>query len=714
VDLGGVSVHFILSCFCRRGSFCSPLPLELPSRWTSPQSSFISLTTLSTTLGASSSPSLALVGHPSSDSTHLLIFTEFFGGLTDSYNFDLPLDSRAPWKDLAPTIWEWELTKSLNFGKLPVADYPGNAIFRRLSKFKQNNTFDTRFGNWCKCSTEHETIKMFLRLSYPIEAFDRRLRKFLYWFRHQRYMAPALWDEISWGLRILLHHNVLSPIDARNYPVHLTYPLSTQPTSIPLESDDEDEDDAEDQVSPTLFDSAERFKKYIFFLIQGSEGPMTSGEISKICKRETGLFPKQHMAHLAIHESLSDFISNNLFDKVETAVLEGVTSHSLRATPLVSTLPTTSSLIKDLSNSSHASEKSSTSTLQMQSSPEADPHSFQTTVKFASLEDYADYIFSVIEKTSPVRNDVISAACRVDTGVFPRHHFRYLGYEAHLTRFIRTYLPRRVFSRKCESGDWIHELMTSERRKSASLEPLERLSSDDPSESCVEVERKGLIIEAPGPDLEPRWTDPEKEEGLQKFKMYLYNIIRSFCGPITFAEINAQCLLDLNGDASSLLVELGYHDKFMIFIRTYLAGFVLCYHRDAQAFYIATPKIFPGFVPMKHLKTFALSTLTLFAEFVYSQVVALGGLNAPVSYHALDTRCVEIIGANLQDKLNSLEWRSPPSKFLATYPSWRLVVIVIDGVTCVRVKATSSQSSTDTRQPAVIIPPHLGRAFPNK
>jgi hypothetical protein len=575
---------------------------------------------------------------------------------------------------------------------------------------------------------------MFLKLSYPIEAFDRRLRKFLHWFRHQRYMAPALWDEICWGLRILLHHNVLSPIDTRNFPLNLTYPLSTtQPPSISLESDceeddnedsDNDEEDGDDEVTPTLFDSVERFKKYIFFLIQGSEGPMTNREISKICKRETGLFPKQHMAHLDVQKSLSAFISKYLFDKVESETSGRVTSHSLRATPLVP-LPTMNPLSKDFSNSSHASERSSTSHCLQSSSPEGDASSFQT-VTFSSLDEYGDYIYSVIEKTSPVRNDVISAACRADTGVFPRHHFRYLGYDAHLTRFIRTCLSHRVFSRKCENGDWIHELMTSERLKT--LEPLERLSFDDHDaseghESNAHSERKGLIVESPNLDFDTeqsRLSDLDNEEGLQKFKIYLYNIIRSFCGPITFTEINTQCLHDLNANAATLLVELGYHDKFAVFIRNYLAGFVLCYHRDAQAFYVATPKLFPGFSSMKHLKPFSLTTLSLFAEFVFSQVVALGGLNAPVSYHALDTRCVELIGIRLQDKLDILGWRSPPSKFLASYPSGRLVVIVIDGVTCVRVKTLPPVTlSHPDPKPALGIspqgpPPPLGRALPNK
>lgn len=601
-------------------------------------------------------------------------------------------------------IWEWDLTKSLNFGKIPTSDHPGNAIFRRLSKYKQSNAFDTRQGNWCKAPAEHEMIKMFLKVSYPIKAFDKRLRKFLIWFRQQRYMAPALWEEICWGLRMIIHHNLLSQVDTRNYPIDMSYPI----LSFPLSESEDDEEDAEDPVTQTLFESVDRFKKYLFFLIQGSDGPITNDEISNICKRETGLYPKQHMIHLSIQESLTGFICKHLSDRVESTTDEKIISHSLRPIPLPTcpNLPPTNILKKDTSTSSQISDHSRHS---VPVSSHLESESTQT-IKFASLEEYADYIYSVIEKSHPVRNDVISAACRADTGVYPRHHFREHGYDAFLTKFIRTYLGTRVNSRKLDNGEWVHEILTS---KGASSNPSINVDFSDTDDS--DGEPSHLIVEPP--DDHPRIA--ENEEGLQNFKNYLYNVIRSFAGPITFSEINAQCLNDLDTAAATLLVKLGYTDKFMIFIRTYLAGFVLCYHRESQAYYIATPKIFLGYTPMKLIKTYPLTTLSLFAEFVFSQVVALGGLNSPVSYHALDTRCAEVIGVTLQQQLTTLEWRSAPNKFLAAYPSGRLVVVILDGVTCIRVKPSQASQVTgsrlfDQRSPTQPETQPTGRVVTNK
>lgn len=611
------------------------------------------------------------------------------------------MNSRAPWKDLAPVIWEWNLTKSLNSGKVPTNDSTGNAIFRRLSKYKQTSTHDTRQGNWCKTSVEHEMLKLFLKVAYPIKAFDKRLHNFLIWFRQQRYMAPALWEEISWGLRIIIHYNLLSQVDTKNFPQDTIYPISSF-----LPSDSEAEND-EEQATQTLFESVERFKKYLFFLIQGSEGPITNDEISNICKRETGLYPKQHMLHLSIQESLTGFICKHLADRVESITDEKVISHTLRPLP-----PPAKVLSKDVSASSHISDLSPSGS--MPPPPlESETLSNHQTVKFASLEEYADYIYSVIQKTHPVRNDVISAACRADTGVYPRHHFREHGYDAFLTKFIRTYLGNRVISHKLDNGEWIHEIMNSTNNsEGGNLDPsLQQIGQDDSLDTHESDEGASALV----PLETQNHSNSDNEAGLQNFKNYLYNVVRSYAGPITFAEINAQCLHDLDTTAPALLVKLGYTDKFMIFIRTYLSGFVLCYHRDGQAYYIATAKIFPGYTSMKLIKTYPLTTLSLFAEFVYSQVIALGGLNALVTYNALDIRCLEVIGVTLQQQLINLEWRSTPNKFLAAYPSGRLLVVIQDGVTCIRVKTASQTSQItgsrifDQKSPSLPEPQSTGR-----
>jgi hypothetical protein len=602
-------------------------------------------------------------------------------------------------------------------GMLPSIERPGYAIFRQLSKFKQSNIIDTRHGGWCKSSGEHDTIKLFLKLSYPIRAFDRRLHRFLKWFRHQRYMAPALWDEISWALRILLHHNVITPIDTKTFPVDLSYsPAACLATDSDDEEDDdeEEEEEEEEEVAETLFDSVERFKKYIFFLIQGSEGPMTNEEICLVCKRETGLFPRQHIAHLAIQESFTGFICKHLSSQVETTTDGKVISHSLRAVPqqLPPPHPPTqpsppppslapppaaiSSLKKETSASSQTSDRSTLSSTQQHT-----PSEFQT-VTFTSLEEFAEFIYSVIQKTHPVRNDVISAACRTETGVYPRHHFKELGYDAFLTKFIRTFLRKSVVSKKCDNGDWVHDIMTAEaaQAQGAARDSIETYpSSDDPNDANHHSEGEAPATEAtvsPPSPTSASSTSPSggsnggtalsNEEGLSNLRSYFYSVIRSFSGPMSFPEINAQCLHDLDASASTLLENLGYHDKFLLFLRTHLEGFVAIYQREGTHFYFTTPKPFPTFTPMKLIKTYPLSTLSLFAEFVYTQVVGLGGLSGPVSYRALDTRCVEVLGSSLQQILTGLEWRSAPSKFLAAYPSGRLTVLLIDGVTCVRVK----------------------------
>jgi hypothetical protein len=582
---------------------------------------------------------------------------------------------------------------------LPGIERPGYAIFRHLSKFKQTNVIDTRHGGWCKSTGESDTIKMFLKLSYPIRAFDRRLHKFLKWFRQQRYMAPALWDEISWGLRILVHHNAITPIDTTTFPLDLSY----SPTAcLATDSDDEEDDDEdegeegegegeeeEEEVIETLFDSVERFKKYIFFLIQGSEGSMTNEEICRICKRETGLFPRQHMAHLSIQESITGFICKYLSSQVESVTDGRVISHSLRsahpslAVP-VYVPPAISSLKKEISTSSHLSDRSNPSANQYTSAAE-----FQT-VSFPSLEAFADFIFSVIQKTHPVRNDVISAACRTETGVYPRHHFKELGYDGFLTKFIRTYLRRRVMSKKSDSGDWVHHLMSSEGQAAAAATAMDSIettpSLDDPSDSNHDEDEGVSVTVVRAATSSPGYGN---EEGLLNLRNYFYNVIRCFCGPMTFPDINAQCLRDLDASVSALLENLGYHDKFPTFLRTHLDGFVASYQREGTQFYFATTKVFPAFTPLKLLKTYPLNTLSLFAEFVYIQVVALGGLTGQVTYRTLDTRCVEVLGVSLQQQLTSLEWRSAPTKFLAAYPSGRLTVVVADGVTTVCIKGAT-------------------------
>lgn len=633
---------------------------------------------------------------------------------------------------------------------------------------------------------------MFLKLSYPINAFDRRLHNFLKWFRHQRYMAPALWEEICWGLRFLLSHNSILQLDVKTYPLNSTYPQGLPESDVEEGNDDNEEDDEEEEVAETLFDNIERFKKYIFFLIQGSEGPITNDEICQICKRETGLFPKQHMVYLSIHESLTGFICKFLSDRVESMTDEKTIFHILRTVPLpaCTNLPPIN-LKKENSTSSQSSEKhsgSNQSTLQVvpppppssssnstssnsqhnqhnqhhqhqqhqqnnnnnnnnqhhhhnnnhqqQSSATTTTNSTTTTtnatvssssnndnndlpqsqiITFSTLEEYANYIYSVIEKVHPVRNDIISASCRMDTGVYPRHHFKELGYEGFLTKFIRTYLGRKILSKKCENGDWIHDIMTPEEMKQQinaeeGLEDIDKNISDDQSDhEDPDLLLKGSIHDinnsnngngnngnnnnsnqnstTQSPNDLNQTSDNDVE--LQRFKNYIYSVIRSYCGPITFADINSQCIHDLELPASTLLINFGYNEKFMTFVRNYLRSFVQSYHRDSQTYYIATPKIFPNYKQVKLLKSYPLTTLSLFAEFLFSQVIVLGGLNSPVSYHALDTRCQEMINASIQQQLTTLEWRSAPNKFLATYPSGRLLVIILDGVTCIRVKATS-------------------------
>jgi hypothetical protein len=231
-------------------------------------------------------------------------------------------------------------------------------------------------------------------------------------------------------------------------------------------------------------------------------------------------------------------------------------------------------------------------------------------------------------------------------------------------------------------------------------EPTYKTISDDPHEKDEsEPEKRELTSHSqpsPPPESTPVNLVVANEVELQQFKNYLYSVVRSFCGPITFGEINSQCLHDLESNAATLLINLGYNEKFMIFIRNYLRGYVLCYHRDGQAYYVTTPKQFPSFTPIKLVKTYPITTLSLYAELIYSQVVALGGLNAPVSYYTLDMRCTELIGASIQQHLTTLEWRSSPNKFLSTYPSGRLIVFIQDGVTSIRVKSSLQQQSLAT------------------